>query len=79
MKLQHSVVTKINDHLRVEILFADAPDIDEATAKILIDIPIEIQGQFQQLVETEIEALRIARDVIGQAYTEKKQIVNRYS
>ncbi len=79
MTLQRSDIIETPAGWRAEILFADAPNIDEAAATILIEIPIANLPKYPRFVEAEVEALRIARDVIGQAYTPKKQIVDRKS
>lgn len=65
MQLKHCSVHEAAGGFQVEMLFADSDDPEEATATVAIDVPAKPDTEFPRLAELYLEALRTARNAIG--------------
>ena len=64
IKLVETSITESGGMRFVEMVYADQPDLDQAEQHVLLHIAITAEGH-PRLPAAQLEALRIARNVIG--------------
>jgi hypothetical protein len=75
LTLQSTTITQTAEGVRVQVLFADNPKVDEASEAVQIDLPVEIE-EHRPLFEYQAAALRCARSVIDLQMSEIQRLAD---